>query len=495
MNIARYLIDAARRHPDRPAITQGAVTLSYRSLERQSAGVAIELADRGVRAGDRVAVMSANRPEMLAAMFGVFRLGASLVPCNARATHPEVEHIVNDCHAKAIITDLPRRQIGEALDFDGSHWCIDEHQVQTANDDALVPIADPHPDDIAWVFYTSGTTGHPKGALLTHSALNFMTVSWLADLSPMSERDVTLHAAPLSHGAGFHAVVATARAAHQVLPAESSFDPLGTLNLIERWKVTNTWLVPTQIIRLAEVPGAASMASSLRYVVYGGAPIAPAALSHALDVFGPIFVQLYAQGESPMTISALRREDHRPELLSSVGTPRLGIEVRVVDEDDNEVGTDEVGEIVVRGPTVMRGYLGQEDATHSTLRGGWLHTGDLGRMDAQQTLFVLDRSKDLIISGGANVYAIEVEAVLVAAPGVAEAAVIGVPDDVWGERVEAVIVRQDGATVDEVELNNVCRSVLSDYKVPRRYHWAESLPRNAYGKVLKRELRGTYQNS
>jgi long-chain acyl-CoA synthetase len=494
VNIGRYLIDAAHRYPHRPAVTQADTTLDYRTFERLSAGIARHLAARGVVQGDRVAVLMGNTPELLAAMFATFRLGAELVPCNARATRPEVEFILEDCSASVLITDTTRSHIGRDVAFGGWHWCIDDEPAEPAQADDIIPLVATDPSDVAWIFYTSGTTGHPKGALLTHSALNFMTVGWLADLSPMDERDVTLHAAPLSHGAGFHAVAATARGAHQVMTPRGGFDPVETLRLIDRWKVTNTWLVPTQIIRLTDVPHAARMTTSLQYVVYGGAPMSASALSNALDAFGKIFVQLYAQGETPMTLSVLKREHHVPELLASAGKPRLGIEVRIVDENDRDLGVDEIGEIVVRGPTVMVGYLGRPDATAETLRDGWLHTGDLGRIDAEQNIFVLDRSKDLIISGGANVYAVEVEAVLSSIPGVVEAAVVGVPDAVWGERVEAVVVPGEDP-VDAAELDRICRSCLSDYKIPRRYHIAESLPRNAYGKILKRELRAHLQGS
>jgi len=277
-------------------------------------------------------------------------------------------------------------------------------------------VVDCAPDDAAWIFYTSGTTGRPKGAMLSHSVLNFVTVSWLADLTPLDETDVTLHAAPLSHGAGFHALAATARATHQIILDSVSFDTAVALDAIRSHGVTNTWMVPTQIVMLTDkaidLGVTASDLPSLRYVVYGGAPMTPAAMTRALEVFGSVFVQLFGQGESPMMITFLRRQDHVPRLLGSAGRVRPGIEVRIVGADDREVPTGEVGEIVVRGPSVMTGYLNLPEATAETLRGGWLHTGDLGRFTDDGILHLLDRAKDMIISGGSNVYAVEVEDVL-----------------------------------------------------------------------------------
>jgi long-chain acyl-CoA synthetase len=232
---------------------------------------------------------------------------------------------------------------------------------------------------------------------------------------------------------------------------------------------------------------------TLHQVLYGGAPMAPAAIQRALEQFGPIFVQLYGQGETPMTTTVLRRQDHVPELLSTVGRTRLGIDVEVLDEDGRRLAPGEVGEVVVRGPSVMAGYWERADATAEALRGGWLHTGDLGRFSPDGVLTLLDRTKDMIISGGSNVYAVEVEAVLATSDVVSDVAVVGVADELWGERVEAVVVLAPGATLSGAALDELARSRLADYKVPRCYHLADALPRNAYGKVMKNELRRTVQ--
>lgn len=304
---------------------------------------------------------------------------------------------------------------------------------------------------------------------------------------------------PLSHGAGFHALAATARATHQIIPDSASFDTAAALSTIRELGVTNTWMVPTQIVMLTdkavELGVSGGDLPSLKYVVYGGAPITPAAMTRALDVFGRVFVQLFGQGESPMMITFLRRQDHTPELLGSAGRARPGIEVRIVDPDDNELPAGEVGEVIVGGPSVMTGYLNRPEATAETLRGGWLHTGDLGRMSEDGVLYLLDRAKDMIISGGSNVYAVEVEDVLTRHPSVKEVAVIGVPDDLWGELVVAVVVPVDGVAGDAsvaASINEFSRESLAGYKIPRRIEFVSMLPRNAYGKVLKRELRAQF---
>ncbi len=498
MNIAQLLRQAARSFPDRAAITWRSSTLTYRQFDEQSAAFAGWLATVGAARGQRVLLYLDNRPELLVAMFGTFHAGSTIVPCNSRLTTDELAFIVQDCDVRVIVTDSAHAAVARAA-------AGADRLVVTAEVDFATTLAGPvgslepaelDPAETAWIFYTSGTTGRPKGAMLPHSVLNFVTVSWLADLTSLDETDVTLHVAPLSHGAGFHAIAAIARAAEQLIPDATSFDPAAMLALIRDAGVTNTWMVPTQIVMLTEAANAAVAAGgpsavlpSLKYVVYGGAPITPAAITRALDTFGPIFVQLFAQGETPMTVTVLRRQDHVPSLLGSAGRARPGIEVRIVGPDGAPLPDGEVGELMVRGPSVMSGYWNRPEATDETIIDGWLHTGDLGRMTDDGVFWLLDRAKDMIISGGSNVYAVEVEAVLNAHPAVGEVAVIGLADDLWGELVAAVIVPHAGATCDDAALIAHCRATLAGYKVPRRYFRADALPRNAYGKVLKRELR------
>jgi acyl-CoA synthetase (AMP-forming)/AMP-acid ligase II len=510
MNVGQLLADAARRHPERPAVSWGDRRLDYRSLDRRTNALARALADLGVSRGDRVGMLMRNRPEMLEAMFACFKGGLCLVPLNSRFTADEVAYHVEDSGAVAVLTDdegadivlegtgpsRDRVHVVVASDAPLAEGALSHEQLIEATDDgpATVPV---DRDELAWLFYTSGTTGRPKGAMLTHANLAFATASWLADLTPMTEHDVTLHAAPLSHGAGFHALAATARGAHQVIPPTPRFDPAGILEILVAQRVTNTWMVPTQIVMLLDHVGDDAPAlPDLQQIVYGGAPFAPADLRRALEVFGPVFVQLYAQGETPMTATVMPAADHaaalagdRPERLASAGYARPGVDVRVLDDHDVEVAVGAVGEVCVQGPAVMLGYWQRPEESTVALRNGWLHTGDLGRFDEHGYLYLLDRAKDLIITGGSNVYAVEIEATLVAHPSVQEAAVVGVADRTWGEVVVAVIVGDPDA---EAALREHCRVALAGYKQPRRYEFVDGLPRNAYGKVLKRELRDRF---
>jgi len=494
VNIGYLLRHAATCYPDRPAITWRRSTLDYQGFDARSAVFAEWLVSVGAAPAERVVLFLDNCPDLLVAMFGTYRAGSTVLPSNSRLTDQELAFLVDDGEAKVIVTDaahadVARRAAGDARVVVAG----DELDALLDREPSSLAVAEVGSDDPAWIFYTSGTTGRPKGAMLSHAVLGFVTVSWLADLTPLDERDVTLHACPLSHGAGFHALAAVARGAHQVIPDTVSFDTAGFFDAVRNFGVTNTWLVPTQIVMLTDAAERAGLTGSdlpsLQYVVYGGAPITPAATTRALERFGPIFVQLFGQGETPMTITVLRREDHVPELLGSAGRARPGIEVRVAGPDGAAAAPDEVGELIVRGPSVMTGYWKRPEATAETIVDGWLHTGDLGRMSADGVVHLLDRAKDMIISGGSNIYAVEVEDVLATHDSVADVAVVGVPDDLWGELVVAVVVPAAGHQLEQDALDALARSRLAGYKVPRRYEAVAALPRNAYGKVVKRELR------
>lgn len=518
MNLGRMLTGTAERYPDDPAVTWGDVHLTYAQLDERVNRLASAFSGLGLEKGDRVAFILWNRPELLETIFACFKLGLCAVPLNARFNAEEIVYHAGDARVRALVygpeladeiaTAEARLETAEHLISVGDAH-VDATGAKTHGYEELLSTGrvteaavDVPSDHLVWLFYTSGTTGRPKGAMLTHSNLWFVTLSWVCDLMPLSPDEVTLHTAPLTHGAGFHALAAISKGAHNVIPDTSRSDAGDILQLIESAGVTNTWMVPTQIVRLIDTPSLPDHdLSKLHTIVYGGAPFHVEALKEAVAKLGPILVQIYGQGETPMTGTYLPRREHvlgdpeAAERLESAGCARTGIEVRIVDDGDREVPRGEMGEVVVRGQSVMQGYWERPEESQKTLRGGWLHTGDVGRMDERGYLYVLERMKDMIITGGANVYAREVEEVLHRHPDVRSAAVIGVADRVWGERVIAVVVRESHPEGGEAELIEHCGRFLASYKKPKQVDFVEELPVSPYGKVLKRELRQRYSTN
>jgi fatty-acyl-CoA synthase len=343
---------------------------------------------------------------------------------------------------------------------------------------------------LAWLFYTSGTTGRSKGAMLSHRSLMAMTVAHLADIDNPDEECSLIHGAPMSHGSGLYVLPYVLRGARQVVPASGAFDPDEFLDLCEHHPGSSAFLAPTMVQRLVEtgLKTGRRRPGNLRTIVYGGGPMYVESLKKAMAAFGPVFAQIYGQGESPMTITGLRRADHeRPgdAVLGSVGYARSGMDVAVLRADGTPAAVDEVGEIVCRGDALMSGYWNNPAATGETLKNGWMYTGDMGSFDAHGYLTLRDRSKDVVISGGSNIYPREVEEVLLEHPGVSEACVVGAPDAEWGEVVVAFIV--GSAEAGELDAHLLQR--IARFKRPKRYLFVDELPKNSYGKVLKRELR------
>lgn len=502
MNVAAWVFRWGQARPENTALARGeGVYADYATFARHVAGLARSLRDDcGCRPGDRAAIIMSNCPEYLEALFGAWHGGLVVVPINARLHPTEIAWILENSQASVVITDsdlanevAPLAEsvpsLRKVVVAPGAEW----RQLVSAPGATL---AEREPDDPAWIFYTSGTTGRPKGATLTHRNLLAMSLSYFADIDPIRSSDAILHVGPLSHGSGLYALPHVARGAACVVPETRGFDPAEIVHLISRWQGVSLFAAPTVTRRLAaEVDG--MDLTSLKTIVYGAAPMYLADLRMAIDVFGPRLSQIYGQGESPMTITALDQSDHADstgprwvERLQSVGLPRTDVEVRIVDPDDEQLPVHEVGEVVVRGDVVMSGYWNDAKATAEALRGGWLHTGDMGSFDEHGYLTLRDRLKDVIISGGINVYPREVEEVLVDHPGVREAAVLGAPDPEWGEAVVAFVVpeRLDARPTVE-ELDRSCLDRIARFKRPREYKFVEQLPKNNYGKVVKRDLR------
>ena len=511
MNIGQFLAQAAERHPDKPALVRGDRKASYAETNARVNALAAGLQTLGVTPGDRVGIIMHNSPQLIESFFAIWKAGACAVPLNARFRAGEVGYHLDDSEASAIVFGEEfRAMMADLADQLRTTRCFvctgNPRQGQVSYEDLIESHAggrevcvDTSDDDLAWLFYTSGTTGKPKGAMLTHANLAFMAVNWVADLTPLEPEDVGLHAAPLTHGAGFHSIALTLKGAQQVLLDPHRFDAENLCAAVEKHRVTNTWLVPTQIKILLNYAGLEKWdLSSLKWVVYGGSPMYVEDLKAAIRRIGPVFVQLYGQGETPMTGTYFRAQEHRLEgtesrRLASCGHVRSGIELRILDENDEEVPRGAVGEICVRGPSVMKGYWRRPDATAASLRGGWLHTGDVAHMDEDGYVYIMDRTTDMIISGGANVFPREVEEVLLDHPAVSEACVFGVPDELWGEAVKAVIVLDNGASATEEEIIGFVGERIASYKKPKSVDFTDALPKSAYGKILKRELRDKYR--
>jgi long-chain acyl-CoA synthetase len=504
MNLAALLFDVARRLPEQPAVTDERQSWNYRELARRIAGVAGGLRARGLMPGDRVLLCLENCCEFVELLFGCWAAGLCAVPANARLHPREVEYIAGNSGARLLIATPT---LAEALmPLAGSVETLDAViSTGTAEYDALVTKSEPlfpsigdateNSNGRAWLFYTSGTTGRPKGAVLTHRNLLFMSQCYYADIDRLDERDTHLLAAPVSHGAGLYALPFLLQGAQQiVLP---HFDVAAILDVLRHHGRVSLFAAPTMLTRLAhapEVPGADL--TNLKTIYYGGGPMYVADLEKALGLFGPRLYQLFGQGESPMTITGLNQRLHADsahprwrERLGSCGVARTGVLVRVVDEDDRDVPPGEVGEVVTKSDCVMEGYWQNPEANAETLRGGWLHTGDLGSLDADGFLTLRDRSKDMIISGGSNIYPREIEEVLLRHPDVVEASVVGRPHPDWGEEVVAFVVAKPEATVPEAALDRLCLDHIARFKRPREYRFVAALPKNNYGKVLKTELR------
>jgi long-chain acyl-CoA synthetase len=495
LNLALWLERAGKSHGDRPAIGYGRrVHKNYGELAERAARLAGALRQRcGLEPGDRVAIIAKNAPEYVELMFGIWHAGLAAVPVNAKLHARECGFILEHSGARACFASA-------GLDGEvAPHAPKNLERLVTLGsaDYAALLAAEPmrcmqtSGDALAWLFYTSGTTGRPKGAMLTHRVLAVAAHAYLSEVDSTEPGDPLLHAAPMSHGSGLYAIPALARLGVNVVPESAGFEPEEIFALAEAWPRTSMFAAPTMVKRLVE-SSADCRPENFRTIVWGGAPMYVEDTRKALERFGARFAQIYGQGESPMTISTLSRQDiaerDHPrwlERLASAGRPYACVEVRIADGEDRELPTGEAGEILCRGDSVMAGYWRDPDASAQTLRGGWLHTGDVGALDEAGYLTLKDRSKDLIISGGSNIYPREIEEVLLKHARVREVSVIGRPHPEWGEIVVAYVVGE----ADRAELDALCLASIARFKRPKDYVFVDNLPKNNYGKILKTELR------
>jgi acyl-CoA synthetase (AMP-forming)/AMP-acid ligase II len=507
-NLSTLLAQTAALFPDRPGLIQGERSWSWRELDASVDALVQGLRALGIGPGDKLLVQSRNNRAMFESGWAAFRLGAVWVPTNFRLAPPEVAYlatssqasvmVAEDCfaeHVDAVRAAAPRLRhvitIGRPRAGE-----IDHAELVAANAGAPSAPAVVGPDTPLWYFYTSGTTGRPKAGVLTHGQLAFVVANHLADLIPgTDERDCSIAVAPLSHGAGVHALLNVARGAATVLLPSDRLDPEAVWQLVERHRVTNLFTVPTIVKLLVEHASVDRFDHrSLRYLIYAGAPMYRADQQRALVKLGPVLVQYFGLGEVTGCITVLPRSMHAVDdadpnaNVGSCGRPRTGMEVAILGADGQPLPAGTIGEICCRGPAVFAGYFDNPQATEQALRGGWFHTGDLGRLDARGLLYITGRESDMYISGGSNVYPREVEEVLLTHPGVAEVAVLGVADATWGEIGVAVVVARDAGLTAEALLAHL-DGRCARYRWPRRIFFWDALPRSGYGKVTKNDIR------
>jgi acyl-CoA synthetase (AMP-forming)/AMP-acid ligase II len=512
MRLHDYLDYRAREHAQGEFAADGDRHVTYAEALAGANRLANALVASGLKTGDRIAVLSKNSVEYALAYFACSKAGVVPVPLNYRLAAPEWAYIINDSGAKLLIAadefvsaiDGVRGELTSVQRFVGvniegmdgtegwedyAHWTAAQPATPPERASSITE------DHDVYQMYTSGTTGHPKGAVITHGALSaqLTQVTMLIKAAP-GERGLIV--VPMYHAAGAITTFVTVYWGGG-LYIQADFNPPEVVRALDEERVAFTTLVPAMIqALLVFVPDAGKREyKNLRQITYGASPIAEETLRRAIEVFRCDFAQAYGMTETTAVLTYLFPDDHRravreePGLFLSAGRPVLGTELRIVDGDDEPVANGAIGEIIARGPQLMRGYWNLADESAEALRGGWMHTGDAGTMDGAGYIYIQDRVKDMIVSGGENVYPRVVEDVLFQHAAVADAAVFGVPDEQWGETVKAVVVLKEGASATEEELIDFCRGRLGGFERPRSVDFILVLPRNPSGKVLKRELR------
>jgi O-succinylbenzoate-CoA ligase len=500
----------ARIFPDKTVLVFKNVRLSYKEFNGRICRLANGLLSLGVRKGDRVGMLITNCHQYLEFYFACFKIGAIATPINFRFGKSEITYVMNHAGVKALITGKPFLKTIEALKaelrdlekiicIDYKSDGVDEYENLLANSPAEEPMIDLDDDEVIFIGYTSGTTGKPKGAMITHRNLLSSTQA-IALHKQMQYNECYLCSAPLFHVAGQGGVTATIFFGVKAVILDK-FDPKLVLEIIDREKVTMAFFVPTMLHSILEFPDLNSYdLSSLRHISYGAAPMPPALIKRAIEVLKVDFNQSFGQTETTSGyITILNPEDHVPDgseqsehRLTSMGKEGINAQLRIVDNEDREMPRGQIGEIIIRGQHVMKGYWKDPEQTARALRNGWLHTGDMGYMDEDGYVFLVDRKKDMIITGGENVYPREIENLLFEHPVISDAAVIGVPDEKWGESIKAFVVLKEGAEAGEEEIIEYCKSSLASYKKPKSVEFLKEIPRNPSGKVLKRVLREPY---
>jgi acyl-CoA synthetase (AMP-forming)/AMP-acid ligase II len=478
MQIGAIIRRAARHFKNAPCLVQEGAELSFLEFDAATDRLGNALLASGLNPGDRVGVLLPNSIECIIAYYALAKAGLVRVGMNSRETLADHSYKLTDSESRAVI-------------HDGGDTFPTERAIDLVELRKMIDTGDSIPCDVGRALdapyrmgYTGGTTGQPKAVVLTERGELAELSAFLTDLMPdIREGDTFLHAAPIAHASGAFFLPALVRGARST--AMTKFDAAEFIKLSQAEGATLTFLVPTMLAMILAEPASANADFKYRRIAYGASPIAPSVLGRAEARFGRIFAQTYGQAESPMVIGCLKPEDH--DRIGSCGRPFTLADVAILDDDDNELPVGEIGEICCRGPQLMSHYYNRPEATAKAFANGWLHTGDLGRMDEDGFFYILDRKNDMLISGGYNVYPREVEDVLLGAPGVLEAAVVGLPDEVWGDRVQAVV--SGSANLDAEAVLAHARAALAGHKCPKHIEVWDALPKSGAGKVLRRKVR------
>ena len=503
--LADVIRTRASEHPELLAIWHEGRETSYAELDRRSNQAANALIAAGVRPGDRVCFLDKGHDQALEAILGLAKAGAVFTPVNYRLAPPEMAYVINDAAATLLLVGQEcaeqihpiESELGQLRSVvrwgEGPESWQSYESWRDAQGDTD-PRRDKAEEDTVWQLYTSGTTGRPKGAELTNANLLHGCAASQKGFGDIRRGDVAFVCMPLYHiGGSEYALALLYSGASMVITRD--FVPVQALKLLAERRVKHALFVPAMLSFLLQTPSCAGTDfSQLQSIAYGASPIPQDLLSRALEIFGCSFIQGYGLTETTGAVTLLAAEDHvrGGERLRSCGQPMENIATRVVDAAGAECPTGEVGEVIIRGPTVMKGYWNRPEATSESIRNGWFHSGDAGYLDEDGYLFIHDCVKDMIVSGGENIYPAEIESLLYSHPAVADVAVIGVPDERWGETVKAVVVLESGANASDVDIMSFCEGKIAGYKRPRSVDFTDELPRNPTGKILKRELREKY---
>ncbi|WP_432363941.1 class I adenylate-forming enzyme family protein [Sporosarcina sp. UB5] len=486
--LGKLAMKSAIAYPDKVAVKDKSRSFTYREMMERVYALTAYFHELGLQKGDRIGVLMANRLEHIELDIVASLTGVIKVPLNYRLHPKEHEYMLKDAEVSLIIGD---KELIEPIETDVAVLMIGEEYEKAVNVNiGKRYMEEVGEDDLFAIMYTSGTTGNPKGVMLSHRNMISGALS-LAAVCETSYDDIIGHVAPLTHGSNFLSHVAWLYGLTQVV--FDTFEPEEFVNELARERVSTIFLVPTMVNLMIQHPNFdPAKLSTLKTINMAGSAIAASKLEQALSLVGPIFAQTYGQVEAPMCITMMPKNE-MANRLESCGRTGLFVDVKIVDDEGNEVADGEVGEIICKGSLVMQGYWNNKQATEETLKDGWLHTGDLGWKSAEGYLHIVDRKKDVIISGGVNIYPREVEEVLNLHTGVKETCVIGVPDEKWGENVVAYVVLNGTAEVKEEELIALCIENMASFKKPKEIHFVEELPKSSYGKILKRELRNTHE--